>query len=439
MGNTIDIQNLLNAKGSQQASRVSYTINNYQPVISTIIGTDPLFYMDYSEDNLDEGEEFLFDSAELGILENELSTLSKQIKKLDNLSADFIHSPDKNAAIFAEASLSITNSTVKQTITVEDIRTTLEKSRLAKAYLDHADKFGSNIILTGQVQNALYDRESGNILINSNLCEADQILLTVRELRRHYQHRAGALLNPLNFHPDSAIIINRSQQADLITAVIRTAWELQLSGVKDVWERVENSSFADLGRAFVREAHMDFRTINNGLASTAVFEAWFLSERCRATDKALIQQMLADQSGCVFDVENAQTAVTPSVIAALGEQPFGKNYLSIHTETILNDPIFTEVRDRSNANFLWFIKFERTFRETERDLQSDFSSAADSSVSMSHNQGSEHNEKKIVELYAGAQQPHTKSDNGPVLNAADNKHSQENGNVVYIRRIPGEA
>ena len=27
------------------------------------------------------------------------------------------------------------------------------------------------------------------------------------------------------------------------------------------------------------------------------------------------------------------------------------------------------MRDRANANFLWFIKFERSFRETEQELQ----------------------------------------------------------------------
>ena len=35
----------------------------------------------------------------------------------------------------------------------------------------------------------------------------------------------------------------------------------------------------------------------------------------------------------------------------------------------MTDPIFTDVRDRSNANFLWFIKFERSFKETEQELQ----------------------------------------------------------------------
>ena len=60
--------------------------------------------------------------------------------------------------------------------------------------------------------------------------------------------------------------------------------------------------------------------------------------------------------------------VTNDVIARTGEVPTGKNYLSGLIEVMKADPLFTEVRDRSNANFLWFIKFERSFRETEGDL-----------------------------------------------------------------------
>lgn len=151
--------------------------------------------------------------------------------------------------------------------------------------------------------------------------------------------------------------------------MVRVAWELQLSGHKDVWQRLESSPLADLGRAFAREAFLDFRTINNGVACAAVFEAWFLSERCQAQDKRLIQQMLSDHQGYVFDLDKVSKGLTPELIAAVGSLPFGKNYLAVHAGTIMSDPIFTDVRDRSNANFLWFIKFERSFRETEQVLQ----------------------------------------------------------------------
>ena len=71
----------------------------------------------------------------------------------------------------------------------------------------------------------------------------------------------------------------------------------------------------------------------------------------------------------MFDMETDAQMITPTLISALGSMPYGKNYLSDHIDIIMNDPIFTDVRDRSNANFLWFIKFERSFKETEQELQ----------------------------------------------------------------------
>ena len=151
--------------------------------------------------------------------------------------------------------------------------------------------------------------------------------------------------------------------------MVRVAWELQLSGIKDAWERVENSSLSDLGRTFAREAYVDFRTLNNGDAASAVFETWFLSDRCRAADKEIIQKMLADYQGLVFEADQIGKSVGMDLISALGSVPFGKNYLAPYAQMIMNDPIFTDVRDRSNANFLWFIKFEKSFRESEQELQ----------------------------------------------------------------------
>ena len=55
-------------------------------------------------------------------------------------------------------------------------------------------------------------------------------------------------------------------------------------------------------------------------------------------------------------------------MTALGKMPFGQNYLAASVGPIMNDPIFTDVRDRSNANFLWFIKFERSFTEAEQEI-----------------------------------------------------------------------
>ncbi len=292
-------------------------------------------------------------SSDLFIPEDTMLSLEEFAENAESLSLDYSLTNDEKQKRF------------------NDIKDILSNSRLASSYLNVAEKHNVEITMSAQIEKSFYDRNSGKILINPNIDINDQVLLLVRELRCHWQHRSGALINPLIFQPEHAILINRVQEADLAVSIVRVAWELQLSGNKEIWERVEDSPMSDLARAYAKESFLDFRTINNGVASSAVFEAWFLSERCRHNDKKIIQKMLADCNGYVFENESLPQNVTVELIAALGTMPFGKNYLSEHALIIMNDPVFSEVRDRSNANFLWFIKFERTFKETEQYLQID--------------------------------------------------------------------
>ncbi len=345
---------------------VSYTLNDEQPVICTYIGDQPLHYMD--EEVI---EEEIFDISDIGFLAQEIRNLKNE---LNNFNTNIFFEDTVNIIQDFEENIETINkdfslSEKEQEQRLEQIKNILGESRLASTYLNIAQKNNINILMSSQIENSFYDRSSGLILINPNMDINEQIILLSKELRRHWQHRQGVLINPMMFQPENAILVNRAQQADLAVSMIRIAWELQLAGNKDVWEWVENSSMADLSRAYAREAFIDFRTINNGIASAAVFESWFLSERCRQHDKEIIQAMLADYNGYVFDNDISSKHVTVELISALGSMPFGKNYLSGHAHIIMDDPIFTEVRDRSSANFLWFIKFERTFKETEQYLQ----------------------------------------------------------------------
>jgi len=354
---------------------VAYTINDFQPVICTHIGDQPLYYFD--DEEIIEEEEGLFDPEELGMLAHEVNALKEEILGFDD-PATYVEERTMIAHTeFKEnmEDLSFMNdfyiTKSQQEERLDEIMAILSESRLASSYINVAEKYGVEIMMSEQVEKAFYDRRSGMIYVYPHMNMLDQVLLISRELRRHWQHRQGALINPLRFIPENAILINRAQEADLVVSVIRIAWELQLAGKRDVWERVENSPLSDLARAYAREAYLDFRTINNGTASASVFEAWFLSERCRQKDKKIIQQMLADHNGYVFENDQSSYKVTAELISALGEMPFGKNYLAQHAHVIMDDPIFAEVRDRSNANFLWFIKFERTFKEAEQELQSE--------------------------------------------------------------------
>ncbi len=365
MGKKIDNQTEI-MLSRQPVCHVAYTLNNAQPVRSTIIGEQPLFYMDFEGALDDECDDFLFEA-----LEESIENLKEKVNSYDRFSLEFSQPADVRMQEFlADSALACsTGETADPACTMDEIREELSHSRFAASLMEFSEEHKVEMIFSTQVETAIYERTSGRIVINPNLDISSAILLTVRELRRVWQHKNGVLLNPLTFYPDHAILVNRAQIADLTVSMIRTAWELQLSGEKDIWSRIENSPMADLGRVFAREAYMDFRTINNGVAAAATFETWFLSERCRRQDKILIQQMLTDYQGYVFSSEQTSLSVSAELIGKLGSMPFGKNYLAAYAQTIMTDPVFTDVRDRSNANFLWFIKFEKSFRETEQELQ----------------------------------------------------------------------
>lgn len=352
-------------KAKDRVCRVAYTINNEQPVLCTLIGDEPLFYMDYEsawadEDRaLDAFEAEGFDPVQTEYLpDDEDADPESGIVRMERFLVDAfdIGTPSELRISFPESR-------------IDDIVSLIEKSRFGGALYGHARIRGIAIEAADHVERSALDLDSQKIFIHPRLGAEDAALCAVRELRRFWQKSQGALIQPLAFHPDQAILVNRAQQADLDVAVVRAAWEMQLSGARAPWDLVETSSLADLARTFAREAFLDFRTLNNGEAAAAAFESWFLSERCRRLDKLLIQQMLADYSGVVFGGEPMAHTVAAQVVAALGSVPFGKNYLEPHARMILTDPVFTEVRDRANANFLWFIKFEKSFREAEQELQ----------------------------------------------------------------------
>lgn len=378
----------------------------------------------------------MFDMGEIGILESEISRLKEQIESYERAAPEFSHNTETRVEEILENGISITQpaETPKKENLLEQLYGVLSQSRVAEAYLAFAREYKVEIRFTSQVEKAFYDRRAGLILLNPDNDIADLTLLCARELRRHWQHRQGVLIHPLTFQPDQAVLVNRAQIADLTVSMIRCAWELQLSGAKEAWERIENSPMADLGRAFAREAYLDFRTINNGIASAAVFETWFLSERCQQEDKKLIQQMLADYQGYVFESEEAGQPVTPGLISGLGSVPYGKNYLAEHAHIIMGDPIFTDVRDRSNANFLWFIKFERSFKDAEQELQteSDLFAHGDPYGEPPMKEFDNGTEKSAEVITLFEEQPERKS--GKSKHA---KASESGAEIFYIRRFPG--
>jgi hypothetical protein len=426
---------------AKRVCRVAYTLNNSQPVLCTIIGDQPLFYMDY-EGDLE--REFAHEDPldfDIAAIEAGIDDLNRKVRGSSLFAAPETATDmaEDRLTEFADQARMAGLPSDGETYIYEEttaLTAALGLSRTAAGYLECAAQYGIQVAYSQQTASAFYDRNAGIIYINPDLPRCERMILAARELRRAYQHKNGGLIHPLTFHPDQAVLVNRAQIADLAVAMVRVSWELQLAGEKEAWERIENGAMADLARAFAREAFLDFRTLNNGVAASAVFEAWFLSERCRHEDRKLIQQMLADYQGYVFEGDQSSQQVTAELIAALGTVPFGKNYLSPYVATIMGDALFTEVRDRSNANFLWFIKFERSFREAEQDLQSGMGTDGGASATdHSHkNNGlaTKHEETSVISL------PFGQGGSRAVENASFAKNGGNGAQIISFQRNAGK-
>lgn len=419
----------------KRVCHVAYTMNNFQPVVSTIIGDEPLFYMDYecADDEIMDEDDGIFSAEALRHIENQLGALREDITSLEKFQQSFVRDQDTYIRDFHTSKNDMFGETkTKSSDTVLEI---LESSRLASSLLSFARMKGITVSFSDQILGAEYNAAAKTIMVSASLDAQDQVLLSIRELRRVWQIAHTGVSQVLDFSPDQAVFINRMQAVDLTVSMIRSAWELQLSGHRETWERVENSSLADLGRAFAREAFIDFRTINNGAACTAVFETWFLSERCRNEDKNIIQRMLSGYKEYTTDADQIPKTATPELIASFGAMPFGKNYLAKHAEAIILDPLFTDVRDRSNANFLWFIKFERVFKETEQELQSTghLSTAADRAGSYQQkNEQEKTNDGMPADIIAfNTYERNNTTDHDIRSNGAT-------GEVIYLRRWSAE-
>lgn len=355
------------------SARMACHMGDYKtPALCNILGDQPLFYIDYVDQeeadfldpmSLDDtGIPAEFYADDIDELRRRMARLERAAQHIDAYAREDIETA------FDAACMAIARPQA-QRLTREDVLAAISTSRMVECMYNEAAAKGLALVINPHVDTASYDRDGMCLHVNPRLTAELCILPVTRALRQAWMHMKGTAINPLHFAPEEAILLNRIQQADLAVAGVRAAWERNLAGDKAAWARIVTGSAYDMATGFAREAIADFRALNSGHAGHAAFERWFFSGRCKDVDRKLIQQMLADNHGLVFEHPQVSKMVTTDIIARTGDMPVGKNYLSGLIEMILADPLFTEVRDRSNANFLWFIKFERSFRAAEEGLE----------------------------------------------------------------------
>lgn len=252
---------------------------------------------------------------------------------------------------------------------IEELKEVLLKSRTAEVMLQETAARGLKIYYDPQTpQSQFYPRpETCVIALNPYRPRGDLLNMLTRELRRAWQHYHGALVNPMSFEPDEAVLVNRAQQADAFMISVKVAWELKLVGEPEAWDFMVGSPMAAVTRVFELQAQQDFRSLNNGEAARAAYDKFFEGSCTKAYDKRIIHQMLLDDAG-YMKAAHKQTKAGTELFRRLGELPHGNNYLVMRGKRPPTDMCYFTVEDRSNANFLWFIKFERSFQEKELQM-----------------------------------------------------------------------
>lgn len=252
---------------------------------------------------------------------------------------------------------------------LENLKNIILQSSTGAALLDGDSARRLTICYDPQTSfSQFYPQGDGCIItLNPHRPRGDLLNMLTRELRRAWQHHQGALVNPMGFEPDEAVLVNRAQQADALMVSIKVAWELKLLGENEAWEFMAGSPMAGATRVFEISAQKDFRTLNNGEAARATYDKFFESSSTKIHDKRIIHQMLLDDQGYMKSPSKCPKAGM-ELFKKLGELPHGRNYLSIRGKRLPTDLCYSTIEDRSNANFLWFIKFERSFQEKELQM-----------------------------------------------------------------------
>ncbi|MBK66724.1 MAG: hypothetical protein CMP22_01165 [Rickettsiales bacterium] len=248
------------------------------------------------------------------------------------------------------------------------LRIILNNSKIGKDLLAGHKNAKVSLTIDNQIFSVRLHRKSQTIGINHQMTYGEAIFRVAKELRRAWLSTSGDVLYPLAYKPDDAVLMHRILEADCRVAAIWVAWELKLKGFDSAWDYVLHGNEAFMAKAFARKAREDFRNVDNGLAAHAAFDAFFESAMIKRIDHKVIQQMLADDKGYVFGQEQFEMTITPALVDFIAEMPGEKNYLTHTSEKPLPDTEYSIVRDRSNANFLWFVKFEKSFQETEQEI-----------------------------------------------------------------------
>jgi hypothetical protein len=212
--------------------------------------------------------------------------------------------------------------------------------------------------LSPQVQTCECNLDTKEILLSPFLSYDEGLCYLVKMLRVLF--RGTPKYQELDY--DSLVIAHRIDLGDRFSCVVRFAWELKLLGDVTLWDRIEASSFKT---EFKEQVQRDFRKLNNGWANSGLVAEWIMDDGIvRRADRTCIQQCLTGRWGKGRRRINLDDVLS---LTKLPDLKYSRTTYLQNPQDFITLPEFTDVRDRSNSNFLWFLNFERAYTEVEPD------------------------------------------------------------------------
>lgn len=298
----------------------SYTINGYQPVLCTYIGDQPMFYSNVIPDDDSPHDESSSLSTQEKMEQFKENCISLQVIEDSPISFEFVH-----LSRFLQ--------------------------NMHSYLIDNKVKF----LKENYFFKSLYVKETNTIhYTNDRLSLIDAI-------RDAYLQLTTEILNPLSFYNiDHAIGYNRTLWIDKKICRHRVAYEMKLSGDSSLNDELNTGMEKFHFEDFVEG---DFRNLNNGSAMRNSFYSHIpLTGAFKQEDLRIIRAYLGMYE---FPSKQYSDEEFAKMIRNIGKVPYGTDYLDkYHSGSV---SLLCRVEDRSLSNYAWFIKFEQSFRDYEKN------------------------------------------------------------------------
>ena len=207
----------------------------------------------------------------------------------------------------------------------------------------------------------------GVLHINNTGYIPQELSIAISEIRAGWHIQNNNYIHDIfDLRPDDIIVYNRTMISDLTCCIFRAAWEMHLSQVDIVYHYLNNSpESAQIFKKYCTAMQTDFRGIKSGEGYSIIFEDIALSNAFSEMDKSIITSLMS--SSIYNRTPDNDKKLTHEMLNNIFSMPNGEENRDMiaHTNVVLTDPIFTEVRERGSANFLWFIKFERASKQAD--------------------------------------------------------------------------